>query len=131
MVRPSPSRGSAARSPSTAARAPVAPWADRAPEGLRISIVLLFGCAVTPVLLWMHPVGDYFVETDFYGGYAPGVRALWAHGLDVSRYGVVGPVYELVLGLLSLTRIDLFRLAQFLSLFSSALTIFLLSGWME
>jgi 4-amino-4-deoxy-L-arabinose transferase-like glycosyltransferase len=107
------------------------PWADRAPEGLRISIVLLFACAVTPVLLWMHPVGDYFVETDFYGGYAPAVHALWAHGLDVSRYGVVGPVYELVLGLLGLTRIDLFRLAQFLSLFGSALTIFLLSGWME
>jgi tetratricopeptide (TPR) repeat protein len=99
------------------------------PEALRPAIVLLFLAVVTPVLLWLHPVGDYFVETDFYGGYAPGVRALLASGLDPARYGVVGPVYELVLGLLALTRLDLFRLAQFLSLASSALAILLLSGW--
>jgi tetratricopeptide (TPR) repeat protein len=91
--------------------------------------VLLFACVVTPVLLFLHPVGDYFVETDFYGGYAPGVRALWATGLDPSRYGVIGPVYEIVLGLLALTRVDLFRLAQFLSLGSTVLTIALASHW--
>jgi hypothetical protein len=100
-------------------------------RALRPAIVLLFACTVTPVLLWLHPVGDYFVETDFYGGYAPGVRALFAHGLDPARYGVVGPVYELVLGLLSLTRLDLFRLAQFLSLGSTVLALLLFSGWME
>jgi 4-amino-4-deoxy-L-arabinose transferase-like glycosyltransferase len=44
---------------------------------------------------------------------------------------VVGPVYELVLGLLSLTRLDLYRLAQFLSLASTIGALLLLSGWME
>lgn len=131
MVRPSGSRGTPARAKTATPSTIATPWADRVPAGLRLSIVLLFACAVTPVLLWLHPVGDYFVETDFYGGYAPGVRALWSTGLDPARYGVVGPVYELVLGLLSLTRLDLFRLAQFLSLASSTGTILLLSGWME
>ena len=128
MVRPSRVRPAAARA---AVPRKVEPWADRAPRALRPAIVLLFACTVTPVLLWLHPVGDYFVETDFYGGYAPGVRALFAHGLDPARYGVVGPVYELLLGLLSLTRLDLFRLAQFLSLGSTVLALLLFSGWME
>jgi len=128
MVRPSRVRPAAARA---AVPGNQEPWADRVPRALRPAIVLLFACTVTPVLLWMHPVGDYFVETDFYGGYAPGVRALFAHGLDPARYGVVGPVYELVLGLLSLTRLDLFRLAQFLSLGSTVLALLLFSGWME
>src|SRR5215204_6594425 len=112
MVRPSRVRPAAARAAVPRLQEP---WADRVPRALRPAIVLLFACTVTPVLLLLHPVGDYFVETDFYGGYAPGVRALFDHGLDPARYGVVGPVYELLLGLLSLTQLDLFRLAQFLS----------------
>jgi 4-amino-4-deoxy-L-arabinose transferase-like glycosyltransferase len=56
---------------------------------------------------------------------------LFAHGLDPTRYAVVGPVYELVLGLLSLTRLDLYRLAQFLSLAATAGGLLLFSGWME
>jgi tetratricopeptide (TPR) repeat protein len=123
------SRSAATRSRSTVVPGPA--WAERAPAGLRLAIVLLFACVVTPVLLFLHPVGDYFVETDFYGGYAPGVRALWTSGLDPARYGVIGPVYEVVLGLLSLTRIDLFRLAQFLSLGSTVLTIALAARWIE
>jgi tetratricopeptide (TPR) repeat protein len=104
---------------------------DAGAAALRPAIVLLFAAVVIPVLLWLHPVGDYFVETDFYGGYAPGVRALFAHGLDPARYGVVGPVYELVLGLLSLLPVELYRLAQFLSLGSTVLALLLFSGWME
>lgn len=106
-------------------------WADRVPAGARLLILLLFAAALAPVLWWMHPVGDYFVETDFYGGYAPGVRALWAGGPDPVRYGVVGPVYELVLGALGKSGFDLFRIAQFLSLASMTLTIALWSGWIE
>jgi len=124
MPKPSRARTSAPRASTQA-------WADRVPPALRLAIVLLFAASVIPVLVFLHPVGDYFVETDFYGGYAPGVRALFAHGLDPARYGVVGPVYELVLGLLSLTRIDLYRLAQFLSLASTTGALLLLSGWME
>src|SRR5689334_21054688 len=130
MVRPS--RARAPKAPrATAAARPGEPWADRAPAALRPLIVLLFALTVIPVLLWLHPVGDYFTETDFYGGYAPGVRALLAHGLDPARYGVVGPVYELVLGLLSLLPVELYRLAQFLSLAATAGFALLFSGWIE
>jgi len=107
------------------------PWADRAPRGTRWAVIALFVAAALPVLVWMHPVGDYFTETDFYGGYAPGVKALWAHGLDPSRYAVVGPVYELLLGLLGRSGLDLFRLAQGLSLASTVATLALWSGWLE
>ena len=131
MARSSRPRGPAVRPRGAVARPAIAFWPDRAPAGLRLWIVLCFALAVTPVILWVHPVGDYFVETDFYGGYAPGVRALFAGGLDPARYGVVGPVYELVLGFLSLTRLDLFRLAQFLSLASTVGAIALASGWIE
>src|SRR5678809_1133188 len=115
MPKPSRARPAAARN--------LVPWADRVPPALRLSIVLLFTASVIPVLLFLHPVGDYFVETDFYGGYAPGVKALFAHGLDPARYGVVGPVYELVLGLAGVSGLDLFRLAQLLSLASATLTL--------
>jgi 4-amino-4-deoxy-L-arabinose transferase-like glycosyltransferase len=106
-------------------------WADLAPAASRWAVVLLFVAVLVPILLFLHPVGDYFVETDFYGGYAPGVHALWAHGPDPARYGVVGPVYELVLGALGLTGVDLFRVAQFLSLASMAGAIALWASWLD
>src|SRR5512140_3514752 len=133
MSRPSRPRGSRPGSrASVPAResARAEPWADALPASTRGVIVLLFVALTLPVLLWMHPVGDYFTETDFYGGNAPGVHALWAHGLDPSRYGVVGPVYEVLLGLLGRSGLDLFRLAQFLSLASAACAIALWSGWL-
>jgi 4-amino-4-deoxy-L-arabinose transferase-like glycosyltransferase len=99
------------------------------PAGARAAVIVLFAALAAPVLWFLHPVGDYFVETDFYGGYAPGVHALWAHGLDPSRYGVVGPVYELVLALLGLSGLDLFRLAQALSLVATLATLALWSQW--
>src|SRR5690349_24804376 len=101
MARSSSSRGSRPGSRaavSTPHRAPAPAWADALRPGVRWAIVALFVAATLPVLVWMHPVGDYFTETDFYGGYAPGVHALWGHGLDPSRYGAVGPVFELLLG---------------------------------
>jgi len=134
MARSSSSRGSRPgprAAVSTAPRARALPWADALRPGMRWAIIALFVAVTLPVLVWKHPVGDYFTETDFYGGYAPGVHALWAHGLDPSRYGVVGPVYELLLGLLGLSGLDLFRLAQALSLGSIVATIVLWSGWLE
>ncbi len=133
MARSSRSRGSSQGPRASVPVAPGAPgagWADAVPAGTRWAIVALFVVVALPVLIWRHPVGDYFTETDFYGGYAPGVHALWAHGLDPSRYGVVGPVYELLLGLLGLSGLDLFRLAQGLSLAATAATIALWSGWL-
>src|SRR5438128_4413883 len=44
-----------------------------------------------------HRIGDYWAESDFYGGYVEGARAILRGQLDPSRYSVVGPVYEIVL----------------------------------
>ena len=37
----------------------------------------------------LHPVGDYYAESDFYGGYAAGARLIQSGHLDPSRYPVV------------------------------------------
>jgi 4-amino-4-deoxy-L-arabinose transferase-like glycosyltransferase len=129
MSSPPRSREASARAPAAERRE--RSWAERVPAVARWAIVVLFVAALIPVLLFLHPVGDYFVETDFYGGYAPGVHALWAHGPDPARYGVVGPVYELVLGAIGASGLDLFRLAQFLSLASMAGAIALWASWAE
>lgn len=49
------------------------------------------------VAVWVRRVGDFGVETDFYGGYAPRAREILNGGFDPAAYGVVGPVFDLVL----------------------------------
>src|SRR5215475_10454788 len=68
---------------------------------LRLAWILLalFGIALLVIALGPHKVGDNFAETDFYGGYADGARALQRGRLDPARYGVVGPGYEVALAL--------------------------------
>ena len=74
--------------------------------------------ALLVVALGPHRVGDYFTETDFYGGYAEGARALQHGHLDPSRYGVVGPGYEMALALVGLVVRDLLLAAELLSVVS-------------
>jgi tetratricopeptide (TPR) repeat protein len=87
---------------------------------LRIGWILLalFGVALLAVALGPHKVGDNFAETDFYGGYAEGARALQHGHLDPARYGVVGPGYEVALALLGLVVPDLLLAAELLSVLS-------------
>jgi Flp pilus assembly protein TadD len=70
-------------------------------------------------MLWValaaHPVGDYGPESDFYGGYAEGARALRAGIVDPHRYVIVGPVYEAVLALTSFVVPDPFTAAKLIS----------------
>src|SRR5262245_24801971 len=66
-----------------------------------------------------HRIGDYFTETDFYGGYAIGAKALLAGHLDPARYGVVGPGYEVALALMGLAVPDLLLAAELLSVLSA------------
>ncbi len=70
--------------------------------------------ALAWVALALHPVGDYFTESDFYG-YADGARLLQHGHLDFSRYSVVGPLYELLLAAVSFAVRDAFRAGQLIS----------------
>ena len=81
-------------------------------------VAIAFGAGLLFMALGPHRVGDYFTETDFYGGYAAGARALQSGHLDPSRYGVVGPGYELALALTGLVVRDLLLAAELLSVLS-------------
>lgn len=98
-----------------------APWLPRA--------FALTVAAVGAILLWIilvpHRVGDYFTETDFYGAYAEGARLLQHGTLDPSRYTVIGPLYEVVLGAIGFVVRDLFLAGQLISLAATCGTLIL------
>jgi 4-amino-4-deoxy-L-arabinose transferase-like glycosyltransferase len=79
------------------------------------SVAALYLVAVTAMILGPHRIGDIFAETDFYGGYAEGARALLHGKVDPSRYGVVGPGYEWALALVGALIPNLFLGAELLS----------------
>ncbi|MGH7741606.1 MAG: tetratricopeptide repeat protein [Candidatus Eiseniibacteriota bacterium] len=86
----------------------------------RVLLIALVTLLLAGVALFAHPVGDYHAESDFYGGYRTGARLI-AHGqLDPARYGVVGPLYELILALLGFLGRDLYTLAKLVSVASAA-----------
>lgn len=89
-------------------------------------IALIF--ALQFVIHGPHSIGDYFTETDFYGAYAAGARLIQHGVLDPSRYGVIGPVYEIVLALVGFVIRDLFLAAETISAAATALTLVL---WYE
>ena len=98
-----------------------APWLDRAAWAL----VAAFAAVVLAIVFGPHKVGDIFTETDFYGAYGLGARALQAGHLDPSRYGVVGPMHELVLALVGFVVRDLFLAAELLSAASAVVALLL------
>lgn len=108
---PSPPRAAAPRTLHAAAEAAV-PWADRA----ALAVLVVFALASLAMILGPHSVGDAFTETDFYGAYAEGARNWQRLSVDFARYGVVGPVFEIVLGLVGFVVWDLFLAAQLISL---------------
>jgi tetratricopeptide (TPR) repeat protein len=81
-------------------------------------VVAAFAVAALAVALGPHVVGDVFTETDFYGSYGPGARALQQGQLDASRYAVVGPMFELLLAAAGLIVRDLFTAAELLAVAS-------------
>lgn len=96
-------------------QAPLEPNATRTLTRLGLAVAVLLGIALLAMVLGPHQVGDYFTETDFYGGYADGARALQRGHLDPARYGVVGPGYEVALALAGFLVRDLFLAAELLS----------------
>jgi hypothetical protein len=89
--------------------------ASRLYRRLALALAAAFALVLGMVILGPHRVGDNFAETDFYGAYAEGARALQKGRLDPSRYGVVGPGYEAALAAAGLAVGDLFLAAELLS----------------
>jgi hypothetical protein len=79
---------------------------------LAYGAVAVFAVALLATILGLHRIGDYYTETDFYGGYAEGARLIQQGRLVVSRYGVVGPLFEIVLALVGRLGHDLYAPAQ-------------------
>ena len=97
----------------------IAAWATPA---VRVAVAL-FAAALLALVVGPHKVGDVFTESDFYGAYGPGALALQHGHLDPTRYGVVGPVYEMVLALVGLGLRDLFVTAELVSLAAMCATL--------
>jgi hypothetical protein len=72
-----------------------------------------------------HRIGDYMAETDFYGAYADGARLIQHGHLIPSRYGVIGPGYEVLLALAGFVIPNLFVAAELISLVATVLTVLL------
>jgi len=89
--------------------------------GLAIALAL----ALLFMILGPHRIGDYMAETDFYGAYAEGARLVQHGQLIPSRYGVIGPGYEVLLGLVGFVIPNLFIAAELLSLVSTVVTVVL------
>jgi hypothetical protein len=96
------------------------PTATRGLDRLAWAAIALYVLASLAMVFGPHVVGDVFTETDFYGSYGPGARALQHGHLDPSRYGVVGPVFEALLALVGFAVRDLFVAAQLLAVASMA-----------
>jgi len=88
-------------------------------------LVALLAGALLAVALGPHRIGDYSTETDFYGGYADGARMIQHGRIVPTRYGVVGPGYEVVLALAGFVVRDLFTAAELISVVSALAVVLL------
>jgi hypothetical protein len=106
----------------------VGPREDRVLSILAWVLAGLLAVALLYMVLGPHKVGDNFTETDFYGAYADGAHLIQQGKLVPSRYTVIGPVYEIVLGLVGFVIRDLFLAAELISLVS---TLAILLVWFQ
>ena len=130
-------RADSGRPPSSRPGPAPRPWfALHAPPGIseretRIAarlawgLAALLGVALLLVALGPHRIGDYSTETDFYGAYAEGARMIQRGVLDPTRYGVIGPGYEVALALAGWVARDLFLAAELLSVAATVATLLL------
>lgn len=81
--------------------------------------------ALLIMIIGPHKIGDYMAETDFYGAYAQGAHLVQQGRLLPSRYGVIGPGYEVMLGLLGFVIRDLFFAAELLSALATVAVVLL------
>lgn len=97
----------------------VRPLSERAFAIAAGVVCVAFAAVALAFILGPHQLGDYMTETDFYGAYAQGARMVQSGQLDPSRYGVIGPGYEIALALVGFIVRDLFFAAELLSFVSS------------
>jgi hypothetical protein len=86
-------------------------------------VIGIFAAVLAIFVLRLHPVGDYYAESDFYGGYADGARMIMSGALDPRRYTVVGPVYEIAVALMALATRDLYLAGKLVSALSALGTL--------
>lgn len=98
------------------------PWAG----GAGLAVIAAFALAALVMVFGPHRIGDVFTETDFYGAYGPGARALLQGHLDPSRYGVQGPLFEFMVAAFGFVVRDLFVAAQLVSV---AAMVAMLASW--
>jgi 4-amino-4-deoxy-L-arabinose transferase-like glycosyltransferase len=75
---------------------------------------------------WFRPIGDFGVETDFYGDFVPFARE-WMNGNPSIMLGYRGPFYYLLVGVLS-TFGDPFLLAKILSAVCAGTSLRIIGG---
>ena len=63
------------------------------------AVIGIGAVALIYVAFALHKVGDYMIENDFYSGYVQGAKLFQSGQLDPIHYRVVGPVYDVLLGL--------------------------------
>jgi 4-amino-4-deoxy-L-arabinose transferase-like glycosyltransferase len=94
-------------------------------EQLCLIIALAYLVIMTPLALHFHRIGDYGVETDFYGGLVQEARQFTRGDFPIGNYK--GPVYGITLALLARLIPDYFTAAVVLSVLSAAVVLFLTS----
>lgn len=113
--------GASSRHGSAARPAPAPDHDPRARAWITAGAVTLL--AVTALHAWiafrLHPVGDHYSESDFYGGYAAGAEALAQGRFDPARYGIVGPLLEVTLAPAVRLGVEPFAAARAISVLSA------------
>ncbi len=122
---PAPAKTRPASAPAAFALNAEAPAVARWATPAAWAVIAIFAAALAAMIAGPHTVGDVFTESDFYGAYGSGARALQHGRVDPSRYGVVGPVYEVMLALVGFVVRDLFVAAELLALAAMSATLLL------
>ena len=131
--RPGVKRRAGPGKPPPAPVAPRPPWLalDGAAEAATPAWLERAGWIVAGLggllLLWLalarHPIGDYYTESDFYGGYVDGARQIQRGHIDPTAYAVVGPGYEVLLALVGLVIRDFYLAARLISVAAGFATL--------
>jgi hypothetical protein len=96
-----------------------------------IWVVPGFFCVVWLVTGWWgRPIGDYGVETDFYGDFVVYARQ-WLSGHPTIMNGFRGPFYYLLIGVLEKFLGDAFTIAKVLSALTAAVSLVLVGKLLD
>lgn len=90
-------------------------------------ISLFFILLWTGFVFFKRPIGDYGVETDFYGDFVPTAKR-WMDGEPSVMSGFRGPFYYLVLGVLGSLFRDYFLIGKLISVFSAGVGLRITGG---